>query len=166
MTPLPNTTWSLIGAALIHLGTHPADLERLAAEPELVPSAIEEFLRAYTPATVGRVVTRDAEIGGCPVDAGKRVLVSYPSANRDASVFERADEVLIDRQHNRHVAFGVGVHRCIGSNLARMEMEVALRGWLNRFPRFTLACDPSDIRWSNGAVRGPYQVPLHILKDA
>ena len=157
-----DTTWSLIGAALIHLGTHPADLERLTAEPELLPLAIEEFLRAYSPATAGRVITRDAEIGGCPVDAGKRLLVSYPSANRDASAFARADEVIIDREHNRHVAFGVGVHRCIGSNLARMETVVALRGWLSRFPRFALACDPSEIHWSNGAVRGPHEVPLRI----
>ena len=159
-----DTTWSLIGAALIHLGTHRADLERLTNEPDLVPVAIEEFLRAYSPATIGRLITHDAEIGGCPVDAGKRLLVSYPSANRDESVFDRADEVIIDRQHNRHVAFGIGIHRCIGSNLARMEMEVALRGWLKRFPRFTLACEPSEIRWSNGAVRGPHQVPLRIEK--
>ena len=157
-----DTTWSLIGAAIIHLGTHPADLARLTAEPELIPQAIEEFLRAYSPATVGRLITRDAEIAGCPVDAGKRLLISYPSANRDAAVFERADEVVIDRQRNPHVAFGVGVHRCIGSNLARMETEVALRGWLRRFPRFSLAIEPGAIRWSNGAVRGPHHVPVRI----
>ncbi len=123
-----DTTWSLIGAALIHLGTHPDDLARLSADPSLVPGAIEEFLRVYSPATVARIITRDAAIGGCPVDGGKRLLLSYPSANRDPAVFDRPDEVIIDREHNRHVAFGVGVHRCIGSNLARMEMEIALRG--------------------------------------
>lgn len=159
-----DTTWSLIGAALIHLGSNPVDLERLTGEPELIPGAIEEFLRVYSPATAARVINHDAAIAGCPVDGGKRLLISYPSANRDAAVFERAEEVIIDRQHNRHVAFGVGIHRCIGSNLARMETEVALRGWLQRFPRFTLACDPSEIRWSNGAVRGPHHVPLHIQR--
>ena len=91
-------------------------------------------------------------------------MLSFPSANRDASQFERADEVVLDRQHNRHIAFGAGIHRCIGSNLARMETEVALRGWLRRFPRFELAGDPADIRWSNGAVRGPHHVPLRILE--
>ena len=160
-----DTTWSLIGVALLHLATHPEDLRRLIAEPELLPVAIEEFLRAYSPATIGRLITRDSEIGGCPVDAGKRLLVSYPSANRDADAFEQPDEVIIDRQHNRHVAFGIGIHRCIGSNLARMETEVALRGWLARFPRFTLAGEVSDIRWSNGAVRGPHHVPLRIVRD-
>ena len=158
-----DTTWSLIGAALLHFGTHPDDLARLVAEPELLPTAIEEFLRFYSPATVGRLITEDADIGGCPVDGGQRLLLSFPSANRDASQFERADEVVLDRQHNRHIAFGAGIHRCIGSNLARMETEVALRGWLRRFPRFELAGDPADIRWSNGAVRGPHHVPLRIL---
>jgi cytochrome P450 len=158
-----DTTWSLIGAALLHFGTHPDDLARLVAEPELLPTAIEELLRFYSPATVGRLITEDADVGGCPVDAGQRLLLSFPSANRDASQFERAEEVVLDRQHNRHIAFGAGIHRCIGSNLARMETEVALRGWLRRFPRFELAGDPADIRWSNGAVRGPHHVPLRIL---
>jgi len=158
-----DTTWSLIGAALLHLGTHPADLARLVAEPELVPVAIEEFLRFYSPATVGRVITQDADIGGCPVDGGKRLLLSFPSANRDAERFERPDEVVLDRQQNRHIAFGVGIHRCIGSNLARMETEVALTGWLRRFPRFELAADLTEIRWSNGAVRGPHNLPLRLL---
>ena len=159
-----DTTWSLIGAALIHLGTNPDDLDRLTAEPDLVPVAVEEFLRVYSPATAGRVINHDAQVGGCPVDGGKRLLISYPSANRDASVFERAEEFIIDRERNPHLAFGVGIHRCIGSNLARMEMVVALQGWLERFPRFTLACDPSEIRWSNGAVRGPHHVPLRISR--
>lgn len=159
-----DTTWSLIGASLLHLGTHPQDLARLITEPELLPTAIEEFLRFYSPATVGRLITEDAEIGGCPVQGGQRLLLAFPSANRDEAVFERAGEVILHRQHNRHIAFGSGIHRCIGSNLARMETEVALQGWLRRFPGFELAGDLADIRWSNGAVRGPHQVPLRILR--
>jgi cytochrome P450 len=158
-----DTTWSLIGAALWHLAAHPDDLARLVAEPELLPVAIEEFLRYFAPATVGRVITADADIGGCPVDGGKRLLLSFASANRDAAKFDRPDEVVLDRAVNPHIAFGVGIHRCIGSNLARMETEVALRGWLRRFPRFELAVDTADVCWSIGAVRGPHHVPLRIL---
>jgi cytochrome P450 len=158
-----DTTWSLIGAALFHLGTHPADLARLVAAPELIPTAIEEFLRFYSPATVGRLITEDAGVGGCPVAGGQRLLLSFPSANRDPDHFDRPDEVVIDRLHNRHIAFGTGIHRCIGSNLARMETEVALRAWLRHFPRFELAVDPGAVDWSIGAVRGPYRVPLRIL---
>jgi cytochrome P450 len=78
-------------------------------------------------------------------------------------VFERPDEVVLDRQHNRHMAFGVGVHRCLGSNLARMELRVALEAWLARFPRFELAVRPDEVAWSVGPVRGPREVPLRIL---
>lgn len=158
-----DTTWSSLGASLFHLGTHPEDLARLVAEPELIPVAIEEFLRFYSPVTIARVITEDAEISGCPVKAGERLLLSYPSANRDETHFERPDEVVIDRQSNRHLAFGVGVHRCLGSNLARMELKLALEAWLARFPRFELAVDPSEIHWSVGPVRGPRSVPLRIL---
>src|SRR5215216_6711453 len=84
-----DTTWSLIGAALFHLGTHGEDLARLAAEPDLLPTAIEEFLRFFSPATVARVIAHDAEIGGCPVRAGQRVMVAFSSANRDEAQFER-----------------------------------------------------------------------------
>jgi hypothetical protein len=160
-----DTTWSLIGAALFHLGTHREDLARLAAEPDLMPTAIEEFLRFFSPATVARVIAHDAEIGGCPVRAGQRVMVAFASANRDEAQFERPDEVVLDRQPNRHVAFGVGNHRCIGSHLARMEIDRALRAWLRRFPRFELAVDPDDVEWSIGAIRGPLHVPLRILES-
>ncbi|MGF1595729.1 MAG: cytochrome P450 [Acidimicrobiales bacterium] len=157
-----DTTWSLLGASLFHLATNDDDLRRLVAEPELVSSAIEEFLRFYSPVTIARVITDDAEIGGCPVSGGQRLLLSYPSANRDPAHFDDPDEVILDRTRNRHVAFGVGVHRCLGSNLARMELEVALGAWLRRFPRFELAVDPGDIVWSVGPVRGPRSVPLRI----
>ena len=133
------------------------------AEPDLVPTAVEEFLRFYAPVTIARVITYDADIAGCPVDAGKRLLLSYPSANRDPDHFERPDEVILDRENNRHMAFGVGIHRCLGSNLARMELVVALRLWLQRFPRFELAVDPSEIVWTVGPVRGPRRVPLRLL---
>lgn len=158
-----DTTWSSLGSALYHLATHPKDRELLVAQPELIPGAIEELLRFYSPVTIARVITEDSEIAGCPVKAGERLLLSYPSANRDAARFDRPDEVVLERQHNRHMAFGVGVHRCLGSNLARMELKVALEGWLARFPNFELAVKAEDITWSVGPVRGPREVPLRIL---
>lgn len=158
-----DTTWSSLGAALFHLGTHPDDLATLTSRPELIETAIEEFLRFYSPVTIARYITAEAEVAGCPVHAGERILLAYPSANRDPAHFEQPDEVMIDRQRNRHMAFGVGIHRCLGSNLARMELQVGLRTWLSRFPRFELAVDPSEITWSVGPVRGPRSVPLRIL---
>lgn len=159
-----DTTWSTLGASLFHLGTHPEHLATLVERPELLPTAIEEFLRFYSPVTIARVVTQDAEVAGCPIAAGERMLLSYPSANRDPSRFDRPDEVVLDRQRNRHMAFGVGIHRCMGSNLARMELEVALAAWIRRFPRFELAVAPEDLTWSVGPVRGPRGVPLRILE--
>jgi cytochrome P450 len=154
-----DTTWSAIGASLWHLAKTPADRERLIAEPELMPTAIEELLRAYAPVTMAREVMKDTVISGCPVKSGNMVLLSFPAANRDPAVFPDADKVVIDRKENRHVAFGLGIHRCVGSNLARMEMTVAIEEWLKRIPDFRL--DPAGkVSWSEGTVRGPRQLPL------
>ena len=154
-----DTTWSGIGASLWHLAKTPGDRQRLVAEPELMPTAIEEFLRAFAPVTMGREVVKDTEIDGCPIKAGNMVLLSFPAANRDPEMFEDADKVIIDRQVNRHAAFGLGIHRCVGSNLARMEMTVAVEEFLNRIPNFRL--DPDvDVTWSEGTVRGPRRLAL------
>jgi cytochrome P450 len=154
-----DTTWSAIGASLWHLAKTPADRERLIAEPELLPTAIEEFLRAYSPVTMAREVMKETEISGCPVKPGNMVLLSFPAANRDPAVFPDADKVVIDRKENRHAAFGLGIHRCVGSNLARMEMTVAIEEWLKRIPDFRL--DPAGkVTWSEGTVRGPRQLPM------
>ena len=91
-----------------------------------------------------------------------RSLLPFPAANRDPRAFDRADEVLIDREINRHLAFGLGIHRCLGSNLARMELTVALECWIARFPEFEIA-DPAAVRWSGGQVRGPRCLPLRVL---
>ncbi|WP_375412051.1 cytochrome P450 [uncultured Bradyrhizobium sp.] len=154
-----DTTWSAIGSSLWHLAKTPADRERLLAEPELLPTAIEEFLRAYSPVTMAREVVKETTVSGCPVKPGNMVLLSFPAANRDPAVFPDADKVIIDRKENRHAAFGLGIHRCIGSNLARMEMTVAIEQWLKRIPDFRL--DPAgEITWSEGTVRGPRQLPM------
>ena len=130
-----DTTWSAIGSSLWHLATHEEDRKRLVAEPELMPTAVEELLRAYSPVTMAREVTQDVEYAGCPMKAGDKVLMNFPAANRDPEAFEDPDVVLLDRAHNRHVAFGSGIHRCAGSNLARMELQVALEEWLDAHPR-------------------------------
>lgn len=158
-----DTTWSSIGSSIWHLAHHPSDLARMVAEPELLPTAIEELLRAYAPVTMARIVSQDAEIGGCPVKQGDSVLLPFPAANRDPDVFENADTVIIDREVNRHVAFGLGIHRCLGSNLARLELRIAVEVFINRFPKFELA-DPGAVTWSLGQVRGPRKLPVRIVQ--
>jgi cytochrome P450 len=154
-----DTTWSAIGSTLWHLATHPEHALRLVAEPELRPTAVEEFLRAYSPVTMARVVTSDTDFHGCPMREGDKVLMNFPAANRDPQAFERADEVVLDRAINRHVAFGSGIHRCAGSNLARMELAVAVETWLTRIPSFQLAHD-QEVTWAGGQVRGPRSIPV------
>ena len=154
-----DTTWSAIGSSLWHLATHEEDRKRLVAEPDLMATAIEELLRAYSPVTMARLVTTDVDYKGCPMKAGDKLLMNFPAANRDPEVFEQAGTVILDRQHNRHVAFGSGIHRCAGSNLARMELRVALEEWLKRIPEFRLA-DGAELTWAGGQVRGPRVLPV------
>ena len=156
-----DTSWSAIGASLWHLAKTPEDRARLLAEPGLVPTAIEEFLRAYAPVTMARLVKEDMHWHGVDMRADDWILLSFPSANRDPAQFDRAGEVVIDREVNRHAAFGLGIHRCLGSHLARMELRVALEVWLERIPEFTLA-DPSAVTWAAGQIRGPRALPLRI----
>jgi len=108
---------------------------------------------------MAREVVKDVEINGCPMKPGSMVLLSFPAANRDPEMFPDADKVVIDRKENRHAAFGLGIHRCVGSNLARMELRVALEEWLKRIPDFRL--EPrARVTWSEGTVRGPRQLPV------
>ena len=152
-----DTTWSGIGSCIWHLATHPEDRRRLVSEPQLMPTAIEEFLRAYAPVTMAREVAKETQINGCTFKVGQMVLLSFPAANRDPEMFSDADKVIIDRKENRHAAFGLGIHRCVGSNLARMEMTVAVEELLKRIPEFCLA---GKVTWSEGTVRGPRQLPI------
>ena len=111
---------------------------------------------------MARIVAADVEVAGCPMRAGDRVLLNFPAANRDPSLFDRPDDVVIDRLENRHAAFGLGIHRCLGSNLARLELRVAVEEFLGRFPDFELA-DPGAVSWSVGQIRGPRRLPVRIL---
>jgi cytochrome P450 len=156
-----DTTWSAIGASLWHLATHEEDRNRILADPKLMDTAAEEFLRAYAPVTVGRIVTTDTNLHGCPVAHGQRVILPFGAANRDPEVFADPDEVIIDRRRNRHLTFGTGAHRCLGSNLARLELRIALQEWLRVMPHFRLT-DPAGIEWSGGQTRGPEQVSIVV----
>jgi hypothetical protein len=156
-----DTTWSAIGASLWHLAQNPEDRRRLATEPDLMDTAVEELLRAYAPVTMARMVAEDFEFQGCPFKKDDWVLLPFPSANRDPDAFPDADQVVLDRAVNRHSAFGLGIHRCLGSNLARMELRIALEEWIARYPDFELT-EPEKVTWSAGQVRGPRTLPVHI----
>jgi cytochrome P450 len=164
-----DTTWSAIGSGLWHLATHPEHLAYLGAlESDDDPRwefALEEILRFYSPVTMGRKVVTDTEVAGCPMRSGEQTLVTFPAANHDPAAFENAHEFQIDRSQNRHVAFGVGIHRCLGSNLARLELKVAIQEWVRAFPDYSL--NPQrPTTWANGQVRGPRQLPVVINRRA
>lgn len=155
-----DTTWSALGVSLWHLAQHPEDRRLLAESPELIPEAVEELLRVYAPVTIGRVATRDVELGGRLLRSGDRVVIPWAAANRDPDKHEHPDEVRLGQGRTRHLAFGVGIHRCLGAGLAQMELRVSLEEWLARIPEF----EPGDgeVRWSAGNTRGPETLPLRI----
>ena len=156
-----DTTWSSIGAALWHLASHDDDRRRLVADPSMIPTAVEELLRAYAPVFVNRIVTQDTVVDGVEIKQGDSVFMTFPIACRDETQFERPNEVIIDREKNRHVAFGSGIHRCLGSNLARLEMTVAVETFLKHMPEYSLA-DPDTVVWAPGQIRGPRSIPIVI----
>jgi cytochrome P450 len=146
------------------LASNPADLKKLTQDPALMDSAIEEFLRAYAPVTMARLVTKDFNFFGHELKRDEWMLVPYPAANRDPELFEDAKNVHLDRKVNRHSAFGLGIHRCIGSNLARLELKVAITEFIKRFPKFQLL-DPNGVEWSHGQIRGPRKLEILIQVD-
>jgi cytochrome P450 len=134
-----DTTTGLIGSALEWLARHPEERDRLREHPGLIPRATEEFLRYFSPVqALARTATRDCVVGGRQVRAGERLLLSWASANFDEDAFDRPDEVVLDRSPNRHQAFGVGIHRCLGSNYARVEFAVVLEEVLRRLPDYAI----------------------------
>jgi cytochrome P450 len=134
------TTAGTIRASLWYLAQHPHDLATLAADATKIPRATEEFLRALSPVqAMARTLRRDTVVGGIEMCAGQRVALVFGAANRDPRHFADPDEIRIDRAENPHTAFGIGAHRCLGSNLARREVNFGLEEFLRRFPRFELA---------------------------
>ena len=137
-----DTVTATLDCMFAFLAQHPEQRHQLAADPGLIANAIEELLRWETPVMgVARVAVEETELGGCPIHAGDQVLVMLGSANTDENEFPDADEVRFDREVNRHIAFGGGIHRCLGSNLARLELRVALREWHRRIPEYEVEPD-------------------------
>jgi cytochrome P450 len=154
------TTVGAIGALLLRLADHPEIREAIIAEPELGFSAIEESLRLEPPIQYfSRTVTRDTVIGGVPLAAGAKVLLSWASANRDPEAFTDADDFVYDRPNNRHLAFGAGPHRCIGAHLARLELRVVLEEMLRRIPPWRVV-DPSAVVMGGGINRLVKSLPV------
>jgi len=123
-----------------YLARHPDHRRQIADDPSTIPSAVEELLRWESPVTgVPRVVTRDVELEGCPVRRGDHVGISIGSANTDESALATAYTVDLTRSPNKHLAFGGGIHRCLGSHLARIELRTTLREWHARIPDYRLA---------------------------
>ena len=152
------TTASVISAGITVLSDYPEAQRQLAADPSLIPSAVEEILRLGAAASPARNVTRDVQIGDATMKAGDRVLLMFPAANRDKETFPEATEFIIGRQANRHLAFGGGPHRCVGSNLARLELLVALKALLGRMQNIRV--DAENASWHTGQIRAPSRLPV------
>jgi len=135
-----------------HLATHPEDRRRIVEEPEIIPTAVEEFLRAYAFVPSGRKVMTDVDFHGCPMKAGDMVFLPSSLACRDPKLFPDAARVVLDRTPNQHIAFGAGPHRCVGAALARRELRVALREWHSRIPDYRIQ-DGFEVR-EQGAMHG------------
>lgn len=158
-----DTTTSAIGNALIYLSDNPEARRRLIEEPELMPTAVEEFLRYQAPVQgLARTVTRDTELGDEELREGDRVLMLWASANRDEEEFEDPDQVRLDRHPNRHLTFGVGVHRCLGSNLARAEFRIALEEVLARIPDYEIDHEGIVRGHDVGVVYGYTRIPARF----
>jgi len=110
---------------------------------------------------MARKVIGETTVAGCPVQPGDQMLLTFPAANHDPAAFENPEAFRIDRKRNRHVAFGLGIHRCVGSNLARLELTIALQEWLRAFPDFRLDTT-QETSWANGQIRGPRNVPVRL----
>jgi cytochrome P450 len=165
-----DTTASLIGNGMAALLTHPVQLAALRADLSLVPAAIEEFLRydAPVPHSTFRYAAVDTEIGGVTIPAGDQVLISIAAANRDPHRFPDAEDLDVNRKDNRHVAFGHGIHFCLGAPLGRMEGQIAFTTLLSRFPDLALAVDATDLRWGHGdglVLRGLNELPIIPGRD-
>jgi cytochrome P450/ferredoxin-NADP reductase len=134
-----DTTTSLTGSTLIHLARHPDQRQRLIDSPDLLETATEEFLRAFAPSqSMARTLTRDAEISGCPVHTGDRVLIPWVAANHDPAVFPDPEQVRLDRDASRHLSFGIGSHRCAGAHLARAMFREMMTQILTRLPDYQI----------------------------
>ena len=156
-----DTTTSLVSWGLHYLGTHPEDRSRLIEDPSLIPAAVEEFLRFYSPSeTLTRTATRDVELGGRQIRRGDVVFISWVTANHDPVQFDSPDGVRIDRDVNKHLAFGLGGHRCIGASIARIESELMLRDVLRGIGDYAIEVDGFKPYPGNLLMTGVVSMPV------
>jgi cytochrome P450 len=160
-----DTTVNLIASGILALLTHPGEKTRLQQDPSLLPAAVEELLRFTNPVNHAndRFTTEDVPVGDVVIPAGEWVFPAISSANRDPAQFPGPDRLDLGRDTSGHVAFGHGVHHCLGAPLARMEAEVALGALLARFPRISLAVPPEELRWrSVSLMNGLESLPVRL----
>jgi cytochrome P450 len=156
-----DTTTSQTALTLLHLGTHPELRQQLIDHPELYRTSTDEFLRYFSVnQQLSRTVTRDVTVGGQRLRKNDRLIISWLAANHDEQEFERADEVVLDRSPNRHLAFGLGPHRCIGSHLARLMSEVMVRAVLDRIPDYRVDLDGVQRYRGNPSMTGLGTLPV------
>jgi cytochrome P450 len=154
------TTAGALGLMLIRFCNQPEIPALLRGRPELMPRAVEELLRLEPSfVSIGRTAVRDAELDGCQISKGDKVLIHWASANRDQAEFAHPDDFDLDRERNRHLSFGVGPHRCAGSNLARLNLRVALEELVRRLSDLRLR-DGAGIRYHAGLTRSPLTLPI------
>ncbi|MGV0793140.1 cytochrome P450 [Mycolicibacterium sp. XJ1819] len=155
------TTANAMSFAFHHLATHPGERNRLINEPDILPRAVEEFIRfGGSIHGIPRTVAHHTELSGQAFCPGESVIVNYASANRDESVFPDADQCILDRRENRHLGFGAGVHRCLGSNLARLEFQVGLEQVLSRIPDYALDPEHASHFHGSSVTRGFRSIPV------
>ena len=159
-----DTTTSAIALALAHLADHPDDRARLLADPELLETAVEEFVRVATPVQgLGRTVTRDTTLSGCPLQEGDRVFLLWASGNRDPRAFDRPEEVVLDRHPNHHLGFGAGPHRCVGSHAGKLMVKIALAALLPWLGDYRIS---GELGWVGGETRGLRHLLVHRVNHA
>lgn len=156
-----DTTTSQTALTLLHLGTHPELRQQLIDHPELYRTATDEFLRYFSVnQTLSRTVTKDVELNGQRLRKNDRVVISWLSANHDEKEFEKPDQIILDRTPNRHLAFGLGPHRCIGSHLARLMSEVMVKAVLDRIPDYQVDVDNVHQYLGNPSMTGLGKLPV------
>ncbi len=162
-----DTTTSQTALTMLHLGTHPELRQQLIDHPELYRTATDEFLRYFSVnQQLSRTVTRDVTVGGQHLRRNDRVVISWLSANHDEHEFDRPDEIVLDRAPNRHLAFGLGPHRCIGSHLARLMSEVMVKAVLDRIPDYRVELDGVHYYLGNPSMTGLGKLPVTFTPGA
>jgi cytochrome P450 len=159
-----NTSSDSLSHAIVHLSDHPEHRARLRAEPEILPNAVEEIVRFYSPLlALGRRVGEDTTLGGVPVKAGDQVAVVWAAAGHDTTHLPDADRFRLDRPLSKHLSFGLGTHYCVGAELGRLQLRVAIEELLAHFEDFTIAGDTVKTPWP---TNGYLSIPLSATPAA